>query len=136
MCGGLAEEAALEAIKDAPVPKKAGRPRKNRILADAGEVQAEEQALRPSQPSIGGPLPSSLHKARATGLIPDDVQSEEHNQDVDLHSDGDPIRFYDEEDVAAEHTQRNVRAKELDNDHDELAIGRTIIRLDDAPVSR
>ncbi|KAL8281685.1 hypothetical protein RB600_005224 [Gaeumannomyces tritici] len=112
------EEAALKAIKDAPVPKKAGRPRKNRILADAGEVQAEEQALRPSQPSIGGPLPSSLHKARATGLIPDNVQSEKHNQNVDLHSNGELIRFYDEEDVAAEHSMDMDKNKHNDDNDD------------------
>ncbi|KAL8294581.1 hypothetical protein RB597_007787 [Gaeumannomyces tritici] len=154
------QEAAFEAIKNAPVRKKAGRPPKNRILADADEVQAEEQALRSSQPSLSGPSLSTPQKTRATGLIPGDVESEEHdNLNIDLDSDGEPIEFYDAEDIAAEDSmdidevededdddmlqkvlleqaRRNARAEELDDDYDELAAGRTIVRLDDAPVSQ
>ncbi|KAL8388812.1 hypothetical protein RB595_008949 [Gaeumannomyces hyphopodioides] len=153
------QEAAFEALRNAPVRKKAGRPPKNRILADADEVQAEEQALRSSQPSASGPSLSSPQKVRATGLISGGVGSGEHYKHIDLDSEGEAVEFYDAEDMAAEDSmdideyeeddddnmlqkvlleqaERNARAEELDDDYDELAGGRTIVRLDDAPVSQ
>ncbi|KLU84485.1 hypothetical protein MAPG_03526 [Magnaporthiopsis poae ATCC 64411] len=149
------QEAALEAIKNAPVRKKPGRPPKNRILADADKVQAEEEALRSSQPSASGPSLSSPQKVRATGLVSRDVGDGENDR---LDSDGEAVEYYDEEDmdvdddededededdllqqVLLEQAQRNARADELDddyNDYDQLADGRTVVRLDDAPVSQ